>query len=580
MTVDQLMGSLQAHEERFLKKQEEPLEQALKAKISFGDGARQNYERGRGRGRGRSRGRGSFGGRGRGNYENQSNEESNHQSTRGRGMRRGRGRYQNFINAEKRPDKSHLRCYYCQKLGHYAWECRNEKNNIEEKANLVGENQEDEEPTLLLALKDGDNDNKNLWYLDNGASNHMCGDKDKFVELDKLRGNVTFGDSSKIEIHGKDFNSNLIAKVFMTKNRMFLLNLETVEAKCLKADVKDEAWNWHMRYGHLNFDSLKALKEKVMVQKSEVFGVFKKFKALVEKESSYEIQSLRTDRGGEFTSNEFNLFCEENGIRRPLTVPRSPQQNGVVERKNRTILNMARSMLKAKRMPNEFWAEAVACAVYLANRSPTKDVENQTPLEAWSGKKPSVHHLRVFGSIAYGHVPAQERSKLDDRSAKYVFIGYDLNSKGYKLYNPANGKIVVSRDVEFDEEASWDWKAQEAETYDFFPYFGEEDEELPLQNTSPPSPLQQQSPLTHSHSSSEESSSERPIRKFKNLTDLYNETEVVNDLLCFFVDHEPLTFHEAVKDEKWRQAMQEESEAQPCEDGRSNCRYFYEASKV
>lgn len=151
-----------------------------------------------------------------------------------------------------------------------------------------------------------------------------------------------------------------------------------------------------------------------------------------------------------------------------------------------------------------------------------------------------------------------------DRSAKYVFIGYDLNSKGYKLYNPTNEKIVVSRDVEFDEEASWDWKVQEKETYDFFPYFGEEEEGMspsPSQNISPPpSPLQQQSPITPS-SSSGESSSESPIRKFKSISELYNETEVINDLLCFFVDHEPLTFHEAVKDGKWRQAMQEEIKA-------------------
>ncbi|KAL4290440.1 hypothetical protein GQ457_14G025310 [Hibiscus cannabinus] len=114
-------------------------------------------------------------------------------------------------------------------------------------------------------------------------------------------------------------------------------------------------------------------------QKSEAFGAFKNFKALVEKESGFEIKSLRFDRGGEFTSNEFNDFCKANGIRRPLTVPRSPQQNGVVERKNRTILNMARSMLKAKNMPKEFWAEAVSCAVYLSNRSPTKNMDNVTP---------------------------------------------------------------------------------------------------------------------------------------------------------------------------------------------------------
>ena len=107
----------------------------------------------------------------------------------------------------------------------------------------------------------------------------------------------------------------------------------------------------------------------------------------------------------EFTSREFNEFCATHGIRRPLTVPRSPQQNGVVERKNRTILNMARSMLKARNMPKEFWAEAVSCAVYLSNCSPTSNLKDQTPQEAWSGRKPSANHLHVFGSITYTHVP-------------------------------------------------------------------------------------------------------------------------------------------------------------------------------
>ncbi|KAM2003469.1 hypothetical protein ACFX15_027030 [Malus domestica] len=105
---------------------------------------------------------------------------------------------------------------------------------------------------------------------------------------------------------------------------------------------------------------------------------------------------MRSDRGGEFTSKEFQEFCEANGIRRPLTVPRSPQQNGVAERKNQTIIDMARSMLKSKRLPKELWAEAVACAVYLSNRSPTRSVWGKTSQEAWSRRKSGISHLRVF----------------------------------------------------------------------------------------------------------------------------------------------------------------------------------------
>ena len=116
--------------------------------------------------------------------------------------------------------------------------------------------------------------------------------------------------------------------------------------------------------------------------KSESFDCFKKFKALVEKQSGRSIKVLRTDRGGEFLSKEFNDFCDEHGILRQLTAPYTPEQNGVAERKNRTVVEMARCMLKQKGMPDSFWAEGVATAVYILDISPTKSVWDQTPYEA------------------------------------------------------------------------------------------------------------------------------------------------------------------------------------------------------
>ncbi|KAL4038876.1 hypothetical protein IC575_002512 [Cucumis melo] len=115
---------------------------------------------------------------------------------------------------------------------------------------------------------------------------------------------------------------------------------------------------------------------------------------------------------------------------------------------------MARSKLKCKKMPKEFWAQAIECAVYLSNRSPTRSLCNKTPQQAWIGRKPSIGHLRIFGCMAYAHILDQKRSKLDDKSEKYVFVGYDASSKDYNLYNPVTKKTIVSRDVVFDEEAS------------------------------------------------------------------------------------------------------------------------------
>jgi len=106
-------------------------------------------------------------------------------------------------------------------------------------------------------------------------------------------------------------------------------------------------------------------------------------------------------------------------------VPRSLQQNDVVERKNRNILKIARSMLKTKKMPKDFWVDTVDYAIYLSNRCPTKSLNYMTPQEVWSRRKPSVSHLKAFGSIDYVHVDDQVRTKLDDKSKKMIFLGYD-----------------------------------------------------------------------------------------------------------------------------------------------------------
>ena len=126
--------------------------------------------------------------------------------------------------------------------------------------------------------------------------------------------------------------------------------------------------------------------------KSEAFDCFNKFCATMKFETERRVKDLRTDRGGEFFSNEFMKFFEEKGIRRQLTAAYTPQQNGVAERKNRTILNMVRSLLNKGEVPKEFLLEAVVWSVHILNWSPTFSVRDMTPQEAWSGKKPAVDH--------------------------------------------------------------------------------------------------------------------------------------------------------------------------------------------
>lgn len=118
---------------------------------------------------------------------------------------------------------------------------------------------------------------------------------------------------------------------------------------------------------------------------------------------------------------------------------------------------MARSLLKAKGLSDVFWTEIVATTVYLLNLSPTKAVLNQTPYEAWNGRRPWVSHLKIFGCISYAFVDSHNRSKIDEKSVKCILVGYCSQSKAHMLYNPVSGKTIICRNVVFDEYACWNW---------------------------------------------------------------------------------------------------------------------------
>ncbi|MCO5609511.1 hypothetical protein L7F22_063739 [Adiantum nelumboides] len=185
--------------------------------------------------------------------------------------------------------------------------------------------------------------------------------------------------------------------------------------------------------------------------KSDVFAIFQHYVSMVENETGCKVQTLRTDRGGEYMSGAFKDFLGKKCIKHQCTIPYTPQQNGVAERKNRSLMEMARCMLKAKSLPHKLWMEAIACAAHVLNRCPTRALKTITPYESWYDRKPSVSYLRVFGCLAYAHIPQQLRGKLDDKAVKCIFVGYSSGSKGYRLYNPATNKIFESRDVIFAE---------------------------------------------------------------------------------------------------------------------------------
>lgn len=145
--------------------------------------------------------------------------------------------------------------------------------------------------------------------------------------------------------------------------------------------------------------------------KNKVLNYFKIFKAFVEKQSGYKIKAIRTDNGKEYVNSNFKELLRSEGIRHQITVPYNPQQNGLGERANRTIVERARTMLIDAKLDKKFWAEATSTAVYLINKSPLKPLKGTSPEKIWSGRQPKLQHLRTFGCLAMAHIPKEKRDK-------------------------------------------------------------------------------------------------------------------------------------------------------------------------
>ena len=193
-------------------------------------------------------------------------------------------------------------------------------------------------------------------------------------------------------------------------------------------------------------------------KKSEALDGFKIFKAEVEKQCGKQIKIVRSDRGGKYYGRytedgkalgSFAKYLQEHGIVAQYTMPGSPDQNGVAERRNRKLLDMVRSMLSSSNLPKSLWTEALKTTVYILNRVPTKAVP-KTPFELWKGWKPSLRHMRVWGCPSEVRIYNPQEKKLDPRTISGYFIGYAERSKGYRFYCPSHStRIVESRNQSF-----------------------------------------------------------------------------------------------------------------------------------
>ncbi|UYV61250.1 hypothetical protein LAZ67_1004107 [Cordylochernes scorpioides] len=230
------------------------------------------------------------------------------------------------------------------------------------------------------------------------------------------------------------------------------------------------------------------------------------------------------------------------GIVHELTAPYTPEQNGISERDNRTIVESARCLLHGRKMPLELWAEAVNTAVYLLNRCTTKVLGNSTPYEIWYKRKPSILHLKTFGCNAYVHIPKDNRKKLDKKSIRTFFVGYTETNKNYRMWDPIARKIIISRDVIFTE-ANMSENIQDNQQEQVTIY---SEESVDSTNTSSKPEESCRYPLRNRIREKEQSST--------------SCTRAIS-YACYVHDQEPLNYEDAIvgQDSKqWKLAMDDE----------------------
>ena len=186
----------------------------------------------------------------------------------------------------------------------------------------------------------------------------------------------------------------------------------------------------------------------------------------------YKAAILRTDNGGEFCNDEMNAYCAEKGITHQITVPYNSSQNGVVERKHRTIQEKVRTLLFSSGLPENFWSGAVKTAEYLINRYPADNLKGQSPFERWYGYKPNYDIIHPFGASCYVLVPPEKRtSAFSPVSVSGILVGFSSVHKAYRCFIPSLKDVVISNNVKFNDK--------------LFPY--KRFENLPIPNKLPPS---------------------------------------------------------------------------------------------
>ena len=313
--------------------------------------------------------------------------------------------------------------------------------------------------------------------------------------------------------------------------------------------------------------------------KDEALSIFENFCKRVQNEKGYTITSVRSDHGGEFDNDAFEIFCNNNGYDHNFSAPRTPQQNGVVERKNRTLQEMARTMLNENSLPKYFWAEAVNTACYIANRVFVAKKKCKTPYELWRGRVPNIGYFKVFGCKCFILNTKDKLGKFDAKADIGIFLGYSSSSKAYRVFNKRTLVVEESIHVTFDESNSLDKEKGSV--------FHDVDSEIPLEKLTIQSDkeesgkeveieeVHEESHVEHQEESLQlDISSDQPLPKewrynpdhpkdliigdpSKGVTTRTSLRNICNNF-AFVSQMEPKNFKEAEHDDFWTLAMQEE----------------------
>ncbi|KAH9768815.1 Integrase catalytic domain-containing protein [Citrus sinensis] len=284
-----------------------------------------------------------------------------------------------------------------------------------------------------------------------------------------------------------------------------------------------------------------------LANKDDAIDAFRIFYKKVQNEKGYSITCIRSDHGGEFENHAFENFCNDFGIEHQFSSPRTPQQNGVVERKNKSIQEMARTMLNENSLPKYFWAEAVNTTCYVLNRMLIRPNLDKTPYELWKDRKPNIGYFKVFGCKCFVLNTKDNLGKFDPKSDVGIFLGYSNSSKAYRVYNKRTLVVEESMHVTFDESNPSTEKAVVDDNAE-----EEQQEEASNDNQEDaPHGIQEEHHEEMNVEQNEGTSQTLPKEWRSSLRNTCEHAAFISQI-------EPKSFADAENDESWIMAMQEE----------------------